>query len=162
MRWKRNDKYFFGKEIFCAKTIINNSLTTDKCCCSRQSIQICHRKCFQQRPIIFNKIINDKDFKIKKKNFFTIFTCCLDLYQNVKKVLSSWLQSPKGTINFFLLSFIDHLLFTFMLKKQLKKRFLRNHNYEKDIPKYSIKYIAIFVFIPLLNIVGFIIEYFVK
>ena len=40
--------------------------------------------------------------------------------------------------------------------------FLSYHNYEKDIPKYPIEYIELFIFIPLLNIVGFIVEYFVE
>ena len=57
---------------------------------------MCHRKHFQQRPIIFDKIINKisdnliNDRLLSKQFFFTFITSidvpCLDLYQNVKNI----------------------------------------------------------------------------
>ena len=47
-------------------------------------------------------------------------------------------------------------------KQMAEKCFLSYHKYEKDISKNPIEYIEVYKFIPLLNIVGDIVEYFVK
>ena len=62
----------------------------------------------------------------KKKNIFcTIVTSidasCLDLYQNVKKVLSSWPKSLKMSSNFFSSQFY-WLSFVYIYAKQIDEK----------------------------------------